>query len=240
MKNLIEKIVRRRNPEFRFDEHLDNKMLFHLFTQKTFQWLRAKRLLLKFRRSQHMLLGKSVQFHNVHKIKWGKWVKIENNVFLSGLGTGQLTIGDHCGIGAYSRIEISTSYNNLGSHIHIGNSVGLGPYACLGGAGGLEIGDECIIGPYLSCHPENHNFDQAGVPIRRQGVNRKGIKIGKNCWIGAKVTILDGVEIGDGCVIAAGAVVNKSMPANSIIGGVPAKVIRATHSDSAQPLKKVV
>ena len=69
--------------------------------------------------------------------------------------------------------------------------------------------------------------------IRLQGTERKGITIGRNCWIGAKVTILDGVTIGENCVIAAGAVVTKSMPANAVIGGMPARVIRyrATNSD---------
>jgi len=90
----------------------------------------------------------------------------------------------------------------------------------------LEIGSDCIIGQYLSCHPENHNFGDQTRLIRHQGVQRKGIKIGKNCWIGAKVTILDGVRIGANCVIAAGAVVTKSMPDNTVIGGVPARVIK--------------
>ena len=62
--------------------------------------------------------------------------------------------------------------------------------------------------------------------IRLQGVKRTGIKIGKNCWIGAKVTILDGVTIGDGCIVAAGAVVNSSFPDNSVIGGVPARLLK--------------
>ena len=68
--------------------------------------------------------------------------------------------------------------------------------------------------------------------IRLQGTSRSGIKIGKNCWIGAKVTVLDGVEIGDNCVVAAGAVITKNMPANAVIGGVPAKIIKMrTDSD---------
>jgi LmbE family N-acetylglucosaminyl deacetylase len=88
------------------------------------------------------------------------------------------------------------------------------------------IGDDGIIGPYFGCHPENHNFYSEDALIRLQGVNRKGINIGKNCWIGAKVTILDGVSIGENCIIAAGAVVTKSMPSNAVLGGLPAKVIK--------------
>ena len=62
--------------------------------------------------------------------------------------------------------------------------------------------------------------------IREQGVNRKGIKVGNNCWIGAGAIFLDGSEIGDGCIVAANAVVTKKFLANSIIGGVPAKLIK--------------
>lgn len=63
--------------------------------------------------------------------------------------------------------------------------------------------------------------------MRLQGVNRKEIMIGNDCWIGAKATILDGVVIGDGCVVAAGALVPRGVyPSYSIIGGVPARVIK--------------
>ena len=95
-----------------------------------------------------------------------------------------------------------------------------------------EIGNDCIVGQYFSCHPENHNYQDRKSLIRLQGVNRKGIQIGDNCWIGSKVTILDGVKIGSGSIIAAGCVVNKSFPANSIIGGVPAKLLKIRKNES--------
>jgi len=121
----------------------------------------------------------------------------------------------------------SGSIKLIGKGIQIGDNVGLGTHGFYGGAGGLEIGDDTIFGNYVSVHPENHNFKNLNIPIRLQGVNHKGIKIGKNCWIGAKVTILDGTEIGDGCIVAAGAVVNGKFPQNVIIGGIPAKIIKS-------------
>ena len=140
-------------------------------------------------------------------------------------------------IGAFSRLVVGTSFTNLGKYIKIGNNVGIGEFAYLGGGGGLEIGDDCIIGQYLSCHPENHNFNNPKVLIRLQGVTRKGIKIGKNCWIGAKVTILDGVEIGNNCVIAAGAVVRSSMPSHTVIGGVPARILKCIKHEQPVEIK---
>ena len=154
-------------------------------------------------------------------------MKLGDNVYLSALGKDGIIIGNNVSIGSFSRVIVSTTLENLGSLIKLGDNVGIGEYAYLGGGGGLTISNDCIVGQYLSCHPENHNHEDLSVPIRLQGVNRKGIKIGQNCWIGSKVTILDGVEVGSGCIIAAGSVVNKSFPENSIIGGVPAKFLKS-------------
>jgi len=173
------------------------------------------------------MLGKGVTFFNSSKIKWGKFLRLGNQVYVSALSKNGIQFGNNVSIGAFSRVIVSTSLNDIGNKIVIGNNVGIGEFAYLGGAGGLEIGDECIVGQYLSCHPENHNYDDITISIRHQGVSRKGIKIGKNCWIGSKVTILDGVEIGAGSIIAAGSVVTKSFNENSIIGGVPAKLLKS-------------
>jgi acetyltransferase-like isoleucine patch superfamily enzyme len=70
-------------------------------------------------------------------------------------------------------------------------------------------------------------YDDIKIPIRLQGFSREGISVGKNCWIGAKATILDGAGIEDGCIIAAGAVVAAGQyKTNGIYGGVPAKLIK--------------
>jgi acetyltransferase-like isoleucine patch superfamily enzyme len=74
---------------------------------------------------------------------------------------------------------------------------------------------------------ENHNFSDLTINIKDQGVKRQAVNIGNNCWLGAGSTILAGVVIGNGCVIAAGSVVTKSIPENSIVAGVPAKIIKS-------------
>lgn len=227
MKKIFEKIIRLRNPAFRFDKHVTSGILFSLIFNKGMAMVRGFSFLLYFRNPKGMMKGKGVRFFLLSNIEFGKYLKVDDFVYFSALGRGKLTVGDNVSIGAFSRIIISTSFNNLGSHITIGNNVGIGEFAYLGGGGGLEIGDDCIIGQYLSCHPENHNYHSLDTLIRNQGVCRKGIVVGRNCWIGSKVTILDGVKIGDNCVIAAGAVVTKSLPENSVIGGVPAKVLKS-------------
>ena len=79
---------------------------------------------------------------------------------------------------------------------------------------------------YINIHSENHNFANTTKLIREQGVTSKGISIGNNVWVGAKVTFLDGCVVGNNCVVAAGAVVNGVFPDNCVIGGVPAKIIK--------------
>jgi len=108
----------------------------------------------------------------------------------------------------------------------VGNNVGISEFAYIGGAGGVKIGSDTIVGQYFSTHPENHIFATTDRKIREQGVTRLGIEIGPNCWIGSKVTILDGVRLGRSCVVAAGSVVNSAFPDYAIIGGVPARLLR--------------
>jgi acetyltransferase-like isoleucine patch superfamily enzyme len=227
MKHWIEKIIRLRNPQFAFDPALSNRAFVAFVATQSMGLLRGLKLLLYLKNPRMAILGKRVSFFNTSAIQMGRFVKLGQDVHISALGKKGVMLGENVGIGAYSRVVVSTSLHHLGEYIKIGNNVGIGEFAYLGGAGGLEIGDECIIGQYFSCHPENHCFDDPTVSIRLQGVRRKGIKIGKNCWIGSKVSILDGVEIGDGCIVAAGAVVTQSFPSNCIIGGVPAKILKS-------------
>ena len=231
MKTIIEKIIKLRNPAFRFHPDLNNTAIIQFIWIQGWSLLRAMRLIIWLRNPKGATFGKGVTLFNLSRMHWGKFLKLGKHVHISALGKGGVSIGDNVGIGAFSNIVVSTTLDNPGEYIKIGSYVGIGEYAYLGGAGGLEIGDHCIAGQYLSCHPENHVYEDLSTPIRLQNVTRKGIKIGNNCWMGSKVTILDGVELGEGCIVAAGAVVNKSFPPFSIIGGVPAKLLKTRNNN---------
>lgn len=228
IKRLVEAVIRRKkNDTFRFDDSAPLSAIVELLVTKLVSLLRGFRVSFFTGSFRKIYLGKSVIIKHTKNIVLGDNVIIGDYAMLSALGKGPLSIGNNVTVGAFSRVIISTSYNDIGEFITIGDNVGFGEFAYLGGAGGLSIGKNTIIGQYFSAHPENHIFTNSKSLIRQQGVTRTGIMIGENCWIGSKVTILDGVTIGDNCVIAAGAVVNSSFPDGVVIGGVPAITLKS-------------
>jgi acetyltransferase-like isoleucine patch superfamily enzyme len=113
-------------------------------------------------------------------------------------------------------------YINCGKHITIGQNVFINFDCTFLALGGITIEDDVLIGPKVSLVTENHPLD----PEQRKGLIGKPIRIRKNAWIGANATILPGVTVGENAVIAAGAVVSKDVPDNTIVGGIPAKFIK--------------
>lgn len=227
MKYLIEKLASKsKQSEFRFDEGLSCIALFELLFDKLLQMLRALLLVFRLKLPILVFLGRRVKFRSLDKIDLGRWVTIGDYSFVSGLGKGRLSIGSGVSIGSHCRVFTSVNYRDLGAYVTLEDNVGIGDYSCVAGSGGVEIGKGTITGPYFSVHPENHKFADVDSEIRAQGTVRNKIKIGENCWIGAKVTVLSGATIGDNCVIGAGSVVTKSIPDNSIAVGVPARVVR--------------
>ncbi|MFI1744760.1 acyltransferase [Thalassobellus sediminis] len=171
--------------------------------------------------------GSKVKMYCKSNIQIGKGVSIDRGSYLDALSTDGIIIGDNSSMGKYTVIECSGSIKDIGKGLFVGNNVSLGANGFFGCAGGISVGDNSIMGNFVSFHSENHIFSSRKTPIRTQGVNREGIVIGKDCWIGAKVTILDGAVIEDGCIIAAGALLtNGKYEAYGIYGGIPAKLIK--------------
>jgi acetyltransferase-like isoleucine patch superfamily enzyme len=163
----------------------------------------------------------------------GSVVKIEKNCHIDALSSDGIVFGHNVSIQKNVSIECTGSINDMGAGLELGDNVGIGSNSFLGCAGGISIGEDTIVGNFVSFHSENHNFDSLNVPIRLQGITRKGIVVGKNCWIGAKVTILDGTVIGDGCVIAAGAVLTgRTYEKGTVIAGVPGKVLKKINHEN--------
>lgn len=113
-------------------------------------------------------------------------------------------------------------YTNFGRHIKLGKNVFINHACSFLDMAGITIEDNVQIGPRVNVITENHPVD----PNKRKHLDLKAVLIKKNAWIGAGATILPGVTIGENAIVAAGAVVNKDVPDNAIVGGVPAKVLK--------------
>jgi acetyltransferase-like isoleucine patch superfamily enzyme len=111
---------------------------------------------------------------------------------------------------------------NFGKFTKIGKGVFINHGCSFLDLGGITIEDKVMIGPQVKLVTENHPLE----PSARQGLVVKAIYIKQNAWIGAGAIVLPGVTIGENAVVAAGAVVNKDVPDNTIVGGIPAKVIK--------------
>jgi len=96
----------------------------------------------------------------------------------------------------------------------------------LRGQGGITIGDRVYTAPLVQILAVNHVFDDPTRPMIEQGITAEGIVIEDDVWIGAGAIITDGVRVGRGAVIAAGAVVTQDVPPHTVVGGVPARVLR--------------
>ncbi|OXB05318.1 hypothetical protein B0A81_15320 [Flavobacterium plurextorum] len=145
-------------------------------------------------------------------------------------GVGRVEIGENCSFGYIlggfhkgGSIELQARYQD--SIIKIGNNVSTNNNIMMCSANYIEIGEKTLIGQYVTIMDhEAHNTD----PARRQEIGEIGkIIIGKNAWLGNNVTILKNSEIGDNTIVANGAVVSGKFPANVIIGGIPARIIKS-------------
>jgi acetyltransferase-like isoleucine patch superfamily enzyme len=123
--------------------------------------------------------------------------------------------------------------------IRIGRDSLIGELNVLRGQGGITIGDRVYTAPLVQMLAVNHVYDDPTRPMVEQGITAEGIVVEDDVWIGAGAIITDGVTIGKGSVVAAGAVVTEDVPPHTVVGGVPARMIRRKEAGSKQPLREV-
>lgn len=178
-------------------------------------------------------------------LKMDGFAAIENNVRLRFADNIRLGHGSYLDHGTYLHatprgIEIGPGtvvmhgailhvYNFRGmphSGIKIGRDSLVGEYSVIRGQGGVQIGDRVYTSPFTQIIAVNHVFDDPTRPFTEQGITAEGIVIEDDVWLGAGAIITDGVRVGKGAVVAAGAVVTQDVTPHTVVGGVPAKLIK--------------
>ena len=124
-------------------------------------------------------------------------------------------------VGAFCKLKASDGPLEIGANV----SIGVNSFISAS-AGGVVIGDYCMFGSGVAINGNSYRYDDLETPMCLQEKTSSGIRVGRDVWVGANATLVDGVEIGDGAIVAAGAVVTRDVPARAIVAGVPARVIK--------------
>ena len=175
-----------------------------------------------------VLIGKGARIIHAEHLHVGKNFIAEEYCEINCLSVHGITLGNKVTIGSHALIRPTGKYGGeIGMGLKVGDNSNIGPFAYIGCSGMITIGSNVMISPRVSIYAENHNFALTDRTMKEQGVTREAVVIEDDCWIAANSIILAGVTIGKGCIIAAGSVVTTSVPPYSIVGGVPAKVIKS-------------
>lgn len=138
-----------------------------------------------------------------------------------------ISIGKNTTILANSRIQIYNALTGREAKIAIGSNCYFGFHLTILAGGSINIGDDVLIASNVLITSENHGMNpESKIPYMNQPLECKDVSIGEGCWIGEKVSVMPGVNIGKKCVIGTNAVVTKSIPDYSMALGIPARVIK--------------
>lgn len=169
-------------------------------------------------------IANSVSLINSKNIFIGNDVIIEDSVLLNAEYGKGIYIEDNVTIKRFTTIT-SSGYGFSGGYVKIGKGSHIGTLNVLTGHAGLDIGNNCLLGPFVSINGYSHKFDQKDELIKRQGDKSNPIKIGNDVYIATRSSVIKG-DIGDGCIISAHSLVNKDFKPFSVIRGLPAKFVK--------------
>ncbi len=171
-----------------------------------------------------VIVGKGVTIRHPHKISLGKNVVIDDYCVLDakGIANAGIVISDNV------IISRNTILSCKGGKIEIGENTNIGTNCLIHSENSVILGRNVLIAAYVYLvGGGNHDFSRIDIPIMAQpSVDLGGIAIGDNVWLGARVTILDGVTVGRDTIIGAATLVNKDIPALVVAVGVPARILK--------------
>src|SRR3954447_6102962 len=167
------------------------------------------------------------------KLRWGSRLQTDGLCFV---GPGvTLEIGREAvlRLGRWSWIGHGTKIRAHEGVVEIGAKSVLGQECTISAFQSVRIGRECILADRVMLIDFDHGVTEVERPIRLQGIYKRDVDVGNNCWIGYGACILRGSTIGDNCIVGTSTVVTKAVPANAVVGGVPARVLRMRDAPAA-------
>ena len=224
---LIDKVYWRLRQR-RMPEDIPVGTLFGFVVDRSIQALRGQLCGLPYLRGPALhFRGRGVRVRNAAKLHVGTGVVFGDGVAIDAHSAHGIRFGDRTTVGRGSSINGSGVISEPGVGVVIGAGVAVGMYNVIWGQGGSTIGDNAMIGPHVSIFSEDHDFADTSAPMNRQGFIRSPTVIGADTWIGAGSVVTRGVTIGEGAIVGSGSVVTKDVAPYTIVGGVPARLIKA-------------
>lgn len=180
-----------------------------------------------------------VRFRFADQVHLGRSVYIDQGVYLHAC-PGGIAVGDNSFVMHGSILHVYNFRDLPHAFIRIGRDSLIGELNVLRGQGGITIGDRVYTAPQVQLLAVNHIYDDPTRPMVEQGITAQGIVVEDDVWIGAGAIVTDGVRVGKGAVVAAGAVVTQDVPPYTVVGGVPAKVLKTITAGGSRPVDKEV
>jgi acetyltransferase-like isoleucine patch superfamily enzyme len=175
-----------------------------------------------------LILGKGLSLRHPARFFWGNRVAIDDHCMVDA-GGGEIRVGDDVIVSRNCVLQAKTG------PLTIGNRTDIGCNAVLSAISGIDIGESVLLAANVYVGGARYVTDRPGVPFMDQGSYSRGpISIGSGSWLGAGAIVLDGVAIGERCVVGAGGVVTRDLPSNSVAAGIPARIV-----GSAGGVKKI-
>ncbi|WP_380787437.1 acyltransferase [Sphingomonas sp. R86521] len=181
---------------------------------------------IRLRKPSALMLGPGIQFVQATRLTLGRGVAIGGYGYVDCAAAQGVMLAERVTLRERVWIQSRSGLNARAIGLRIGKRSYIGPNAVIGLGGLVTIGEDVQIGAGLTVTAESHELGEDGSFVSG-AVSRHGVSIGDRCWLGNNVSILDGVDIGEGSVIGAGSIVTRSIPPYSVAFGAPAAVRRS-------------
>lgn len=168
-----------------------------------------------------------VHFEYPERIKIGDQCRISRHALLRANTETETAIR----LGSGVSVKENTLINTNQGEVVIGDDCWLGPYSLIYGNGGVVIGNHVMIASHCVINTVSHHADRIDIPMSKQGIHSAPVIIEDDVWIGIGAVILQGIRLGQGCIVGAGAVVTRDVEPGTVVAGIPARAIRQRGED---------